>query len=304
MHKVVREVVTYKNHKECIRLNNGVVDIVVTVSEGPRIIRYGFTGMQNEFCDDAQMTMSVNDGEWRLMGGHRLLHSPEEFPRTYEPDNEAVRWEKIQNGVRVLYEQNRIANITKEMEITLFPEKTKVQVLHRLINKNAWAVKTGPWACTVMAKGGTVIIPFNSRKAHFKNGAADARYATFWSYTDTGDSRVKWGSKYIAVGYDPEVKDNLKLGFSNKAGWCGYIHQDHLFIVRAEYIENAKYPDNGCSCEVFACDFMSEIETLAPYKILAPGEESVHTEQWEIHENVRITSMEDIEIDKAVRQYI
>ena len=304
MQEVVLKQVEYKNYKECVKLDNGIVDVVITVSVGPRIIRYGFIGQCNELCDDAPMTLPVLDDEWRLMGGHRLLHSPEEFPRTYEPDNDAVRCEEIQNGLRVIYEQKKIANIKKVMEITLFPGEARVQVLHKLINENAWAIRTAPWACTVMAMGGTVIIPFAPEAGHFKNGATNARYATIWSYTELSDKRLRWGKKFVTIEGDAKSKKNLKVGFSNRAGWCGYIRGEHLFTVKAAYIHNAEYPDNGCSCEVFTCDFMSEIETLGPYTMLNPKEETTHIEQWNLIENVCLASLNDGEVDEMVEKYI
>ena len=304
MKKVIKEQITYKNYRGCIRLDSGPADVVVTVSEGPRIIRYGFSGQRNELCDDAPMTMPVMDEEWRLMGGHRLLHSPEEFPRTYEPDNDPVAWEEIPNGIKVVCAQKKISRIKKEMDITMTPGDTGVQIVHRLVNENAWPIKTAPWACTVMAMGGTVVIPFCQQSGHFKDGAADARYTTFWSYTDTGDARIGWGERYVTIGCDPGTEKNLKVGFSNRAGWGGYVNDGHLFIVEADYIENAAYPDNGCSFEVFTCDFMSEIETLAPFSTLKPGGEAVHVERWRLCDNVDLGSFNDQDIDAMVGKYV
>ena len=53
MCKVTLEQTVFENYGKSIRISNGKVDIVVLVDVGPRIIRYGFCGQQNEFCDDA-----------------------------------------------------------------------------------------------------------------------------------------------------------------------------------------------------------------------------------------------------------
>ena len=304
MQKTVCKIVEYKSFEKCIKLDNGIVDLIITVSEGPRIIRYGFSGKQNELCDDAPMTLPVFNEEWRLMGGHRLLHCPEEYPRTYEPDNDPVRWEEIPDGVKVIYEINKISNIQKEMEITLSSDGAKVKILHRLINNNAWPIKTAPWACTVMAAGGKVLLPFGQQASHFKDGAANARNVAFWSYTDVSDKRINWGEKYVAIGFDAELKTNLKMGFSNKAGWGAYLNKGHLFLIKTSYIENKEYPDNGCSYEVFSCDFMTEIETLAPYTMLSTGEEATHTEQWDLIKDVDLESWSNTEIDEMVSEHI
>jgi len=93
--------VTYKLHEKCLQISNEEVDLIVTTQEGPRIIRYGFSGQRNQFCDDAPLTLDVKGEKWRLMGGHRLWHSPEKFPRTYMPDNKPVDYKKTDNGVIV-----------------------------------------------------------------------------------------------------------------------------------------------------------------------------------------------------------
>ena len=39
------------NGWDCIRLSNGIVEVLVTRSVGPRIIRYGFVGGENVLCE-------------------------------------------------------------------------------------------------------------------------------------------------------------------------------------------------------------------------------------------------------------
>ena len=68
--------VEYKNYGKCIEISNGIVDLLITTEVGPRIIRYGFVGERNEFCDDAPLTLDVDGEDWRLMGGHRFWMSP------------------------------------------------------------------------------------------------------------------------------------------------------------------------------------------------------------------------------------
>jgi hypothetical protein len=130
--------VTYKLHEKCLQISNEEVDLIVTTQEGPRIIRYGFSGQRNQFCDDAPLTLDVKGEKWRLMGGHRLWHSPEKFPRTYMPDNKPVNYKKTDNGVIVYQKADPWVQIDKEMEISLYDEGPEVLVKHTIINKNAW----------------------------------------------------------------------------------------------------------------------------------------------------------------------
>src|SRR5476649_82399 len=74
-------------HPDCVRLNNGVVDLVATTQCGPRILRYGFIKGENMLGDASEVKAQTPLGEWRALGGHRLWSAPEAFPRSYSADN-------------------------------------------------------------------------------------------------------------------------------------------------------------------------------------------------------------------------
>ena len=75
---VILRKISYGGWDNCIQITNGIVDLIVTTDIGPRIIRYGFVGQENEMCEVAS-TMGLTGGdEWRIYGGHRLWHSPED----------------------------------------------------------------------------------------------------------------------------------------------------------------------------------------------------------------------------------
>lgn len=84
------EKIDYGGWENCIRLSNDLVDLIVTTDVGPRIIRFGFVGGDNEF-QEFEETMGMRGGdEWRAYGGHRLWHAPEANPRSHYPDNVPV----------------------------------------------------------------------------------------------------------------------------------------------------------------------------------------------------------------------
>ncbi len=93
--------IEYKPFGRCLQIDNGLIDIVVTLDIGPRVIRMGALNQKNVFCDDAPLTITRGNDEWRLCGGHRLWHSPEAFPRTYDPDNYPVEWKQTACGIHV-----------------------------------------------------------------------------------------------------------------------------------------------------------------------------------------------------------
>ena len=81
------DTVAYRNWKNCLRLSNGTVELIVSVGLGPRILCYrridGGVNFMKNF--DEEMA-DVKPDEWQSYGGHRLWHAPEVWPRTYYPD--------------------------------------------------------------------------------------------------------------------------------------------------------------------------------------------------------------------------
>ena len=155
--------VSYGGWPDCCRLNNGVVDLVVTLDVGPRIIRFGFVGEPNEFKEFESMLGKTGGDEWRSYGGHRLWHAPESMPRTYHGDNWPVHLEPHDGWIRVIQPVEPTTGIQKEMDIHLDGEAAHVQVTHRLCNTNCWTVELAPWALSVMAPGGTAALPLPPR---------------------------------------------------------------------------------------------------------------------------------------------
>ena len=94
--------VNYGGWPNCYRLSNPQVELIVTTDVGPRIIRFGFVGEDNEFCEFGEMLGKRGGNEWRIYGGHRLWHAPEAEPRTYAPDNSPVRLERHGDVVRLI----------------------------------------------------------------------------------------------------------------------------------------------------------------------------------------------------------
>ncbi|HHW48130.1 MAG TPA: hypothetical protein GXX14_05875, partial [Clostridiaceae bacterium] len=136
----------YKGWKNCIHITNGIIEAIATTDVGPRIIRFGFCGKENEFCEVEDQVGTTGGDEWKIYGGHRLWHSPEVMPRTYMPDNSKIEWKKKKNGVKLSQPVEPWTNIKKEIEFTMSPDKAEVTVLHRLTNKGAWAVELSLWA--------------------------------------------------------------------------------------------------------------------------------------------------------------
>jgi len=281
------EKIAYRGWKTCWRLSNGLVELVITGDVGPRIIRFGLVGGQNEFKEYDSMLGATGGDEWRIYGGHRLWHAPEAKPRTYHPDNAPVKVEEKGAIVRVVQPRESTTGIEKELDIRLDPKEPHVEVIHRLRNANLWAVELAPWALSVMAPGGKVVIPLPPRGSHEEN-LLPTNTITLWAYTDMSDRRWTWGTKYVMLEQDPRARSPQKIGLAVPAGWAAYANGGRLFVKRFAYVQGANYPDFGCSVETFTNADMIELETLGPLARLEPGAAVEHVEHWHLFKDVPV----------------
>ncbi|MDP4181555.1 MAG: hypothetical protein Q8942_10720, partial [Bacillota bacterium] len=281
-------------------VSNGEVSLVVTVDFGPRIIRYGFVDGKNELCENSDVTLDSQYGEWKLKGGHRLWHSPESLPRTYIADNKPVRFEIIENGVRVTQEIEPWVQIQKQLEITLEPDSNKAQIIEKLTNLNAWPVELAVWSLTVMAPGGKEIIPL-SKKA---TGLLPNRSIVLWPYARINDERVTWLDQYVLLDIKPAKDEAFKIGTNNEDGWAAYLNEKNLFIKKYKHEDGKSYPDSGSSYETYTNGNMAEMEILSPLEKLEPGSAATLTETWELKKDVSVNKLSEENIEQFVKDYI
>ena len=291
--------VSYGGWPNCFRIRNALVDLVVTTDVGPRVIRFGFIGGPNEFMENLAELGQTGGESWRVYGGHRLWHAPEVEPRTYAPDNGPVKLEPRADGVLLVQPVEPTTGIQKEIEVRLASDAAHVAVTHRLRNAGPWRVEFAPWALTVMAAGGTAIVPLPPRGSHPED-LPPGNALVLWKYTDMTDPRWTWGRKYILLRQDsaPMTKPQ-KLGAAVPDGWIGYVRDGHLFVKTFQHDAAAVYPDFGCSAETFTNKDMLELETLGPLVTLAPGATIEHLERWSLFRDVP-TPRTDADVDAHV----
>ncbi len=289
----------YGLNDEAIRsLAETGVDLVITTDVGPRIIRYGFIGQGNEFSE-RDATLGLTGGEvWKIYGGHRLWHSPEDKLRTYEPDNFPVKWEQQTNGVKTIQDIEPNTGIKKEMEITLSPEKSEVNILHRLTNTWQLPVELSVWSISAMATGGKAVIP----QTREDTGLLPNRIIALWPYTKLNDPRLYLGERFIIIQQDPDMEQPLKIGVSNDRGWAAYFNNNHLFVKHYTHVKNAQYPDFGVSYETYTNDYMLELETLSPFTLMEKDMFVEHSEKWELFESIPVPENDEAEIEAVLRE--
>jgi len=284
------EKINYARWDNCIKISNDEIELIVTTDVGPRIIHYGFSGEENHLKIFEAHKGKTGSEEWLSYGGHRLWHSPEEFPRTYDTDNFPCEYEILENGIRIKSEMDPKVQVEKEMEISVSENGTQVEIKHTITNKNSWDIDFAVWAITVMAQGGREIIP------QIKEGPKllPNRTLALWTYTKMNDPRVKWLDEYIFLDQNPKLENAFKIGLPVIDGWAAYSNFEQLFVKYFDFIEDAQYPDFGFSSyETYTNDEILEMETLSPIWTVSPSESIEHTEKWELHKNVLRPENED-----------
>ncbi len=292
------EIIPYAGWNKCLRIDNGTMELIVTLEVGPRIIRCSFIGKENLFAEYADQAGRKNESVYHSYGGHRLWVAPEEHPKTIFPDNHEVRWKLEDDVFSCVPPPEPSTGFQKEMRVRLDPGRNSVNVVHRITNCSSEAQTASAWAVTVMAPGGRALIPQEPYRPH-KESLLPVRPLVLWSYTNMADPRWTWGSRFIQLRQEVNASSPQKVGMANTAGWCAYEVRGSLFLKRFPCHQGKEYPDFGCNCEIFTNAKMLELESLSPLVALPPGESITHEEQWCVFRDVNLGSS-NAEIDASL----
>lgn len=289
--------ISYQGWKNCYKLSNNLIELIITADVGPRIISCKFNDSTNELKEYENMLGQTGADQWMIYGGHRLWHAPEEKPRTYFPDNFPVKVQEFADFVRFTPDLEASNGVQKEIDIYLHANKAQVKLVHTIQNKNLWPIELAAWTLSVMAAGGKAIIPLPPKTGHAGNLLPTTNLA-LWSYTNMQDNRFNWGEKYITIQQDPKATTPQKIGVEVKQGWMAYV-RENLFVKKFSFIKDSNYPDRGSNCEVYTDADMLELESLSPLTMLKPEEKIEHVEEWFLFRNVQTPNSEQ-EIDKVI----
>lgn len=311
MQKVTFENAPYSNFGNCLKISNGVIEAIVTLDVGPRVIRFGLVGKQNMLFEDTDRNMK-NSGdvieavfgkgsEFYNYGGHRLWMSPEDMPLTYYPDNDPVKYEKIENGVVLTPPAQRVNDVQYRIEITMREGRNKLFLKHYITNVGDTVKNKAAWSITVLSQGGLEIVP----QPQNDTGLLPNRVLSLWPYTDLTDDRVYWGKKYITLRQDKGIASAFKIGINNLREWAAYCNHDCLFIKRYKNNPAGNYFDYGTSFETYTNNHILEMETIGEITNITPGSTIFHSEEWELIGEVKRPEQNDeITIDTLVKMYI
>ncbi|PTY01440.1 hypothetical protein DB346_11845 [Verrucomicrobia bacterium LW23] len=293
-----------------LRLANNTVELIITLDVGPRIIRFAPLGGRNVFKEFAEMLGGTGEAEWMIRGGHRLWTAPE-GAHSYAPDNTPVTYSRPDDTSVEIESRNDTFGFTKTLTIELQPSEPgpapvaggpvnpggRVKVTHTLGNVGEKPLDITPWSLSVMAPGGTAIIPQPPFMPHPTEAPpADPsvppqpvnyddflpnRNLILWPFTVLSDPRYTMGRDFWVVRHQ-DGAPATKFGILHKQGWVAYQLGDMVFSKKVPYVPGAEYPDGGVNFELFTNTAILELECLSPLGALQPGDTRTLVELWRL----------------------
>lgn len=293
------EKVEYAGWRNCYRISNASVELLVTGDVGPRVLYYRFVGGPNLFKEFPEQSGRSGEATFQARGGHRLWKAPEDLATTWAADNYEVEIQTHSDGLTAIAPVEAVSGLQKQISIRLAMSESDVTLTHRITNCSTRDQVFAPWTLTVMAPGGVAVAGFPAR-AEYPENLQPTNPIVLWAYTDLSDARWRLMRKYVSLRQDSSRLTPQKIGLFNERTWACYLLNGEMFLKYADADVSANYPDFGCSLEMFTNHEFLELESLGPMRTLRPGEWLQHVERWSLHRNVKLSEITDDAIDRAV----
>lgn len=268
-----------------IRLATPQLELIAPLDVGPRLVVLRRPGGTNLFAEIEGQRGGRGEPELCLRGGHRLWHAPEDVSRTYQPDNTppALRELAGGRGFELVQDTEPATGMQKALRVELLDDQS-LRITHTLTNRGLWPVETAAWALTMLRTGGYSVIPLPSKGAHAENLLP--RFSLVqWAYTDLAQPGWRLFPGFLSID-TRRIRTPQKIGLTDYPGWSAYWIAGELFVKAVRLLPGAVYPDAGCPFETFADRRFTELETLSPLRLLAPGRRITHVETWGLLANV------------------
>lgn len=278
--------INYKEYGKCLRVTNDIIEVIVSIQYGPRIIKYGYVNDINHFAEGIEDKVVTENGDYYIIGGHKFLYLSENENNVYVPDNKKVQYESIENGIRFIQETEERTYLQKIIEI-VFEGDAKLKVLHKIVSTNPFDVNVSMSAITTMNNNGIELIPLEKSQ-----GNAPDKSFVFWPYSNLKDPRVYFGDKYIAMKVNENVYENFRIGFNMKLTRALYYSRNQLFVKEVQEEKSlekcSSYPNMGSKYESFISKNYIEMQTNSPKHLLKSNGCIEHLEIWNLYKEVSL----------------
>jgi hypothetical protein len=255
------ETCTFAGFNDCVVIRNRDLKVIVTTEVGPRVLFFGKEGGENMFLVRKEHE-GLKDGLYHSYGGHRVWVAPEDKIRTSTPDSFPVEVKEYHDGSLCFESRTDEFHIQKAIVIRASGKGFKVSNVIR--NHSPYGVNLAPWAVTVMAPGGELLVPIHRFAEQSSDTFAPRQQIVIWPYTTMSDDRWTWGKDIIRLREKPNGSPQ-KFGTYVDNSCVAYSNAGQSFIKQIPSINGATYTDMGCNFEAYTRGGMLEVESLGSF---------------------------------------
>jgi len=277
----------YKGWAESFEIDNGCLKVVVVPSIG-RIMYFGLIDGENLLWNNKKLLGKnikytdefLNKHFWANYGGDKVWNMEQKnftkvLGRGWPPDEYfdggKFEYDLLENGVKIKSQVSEYTNTFLTRKITTTPGSKKVKIAQTITcTKNNSIVPATIWSVTQVKPPQKYIIDRNQNS----------------KFTDN--------IKYFMEKFDPDMEilkehmiianvenDTVKIGSDSKE-FLAAVYNDKIFVQSFQYEKNKKYPDEGCTSEIFINPRFVELELLSPLKMLKEGEKLNYNIEWSL----------------------
>ena len=280
--------IEYKNFGKCLSINNGTIELIITLDIGPRVISFRMLNDENIFFEDIDRELYTKHpdmdkffGEgatWQGLGGHRLWRAPESYS-TYYPEDEPAQY-VIKNNTFKFIQNTQIYNEVQLSFTLSFVSDNSVEFLGTIENKSNKEKTLSAWSLSMCKGPGIEILQLPKDASGF---APRVQYSIWGFGAKNNDPRAFYGNDYFSLKMEPGNQEAYKIGLRLKPGKVLYLNNDYAFITSFDRNDDMMYPDNNVNYETYTKDLFLEVETLSPLKTLKPNESQIIKEVWTLN---------------------
>lgn len=259
-------------------ITDGTTLVGCALDFGIRVIHLSACGMENIFYeqpDDLSDGIATDTG-WRVYGGHRIWNTPEN-DTNYYPDNDAVTYEKTDDGVIIYQNPDPLKQVKKSLTVS-FLDDGRIKIINSVMNTSVHTVETAAWGVNTL-KPGKVDVDFIP--ADVASDGYPSRNVSLWGTTNIADERIVWSEKHLTATHK-QIENYFKIGMYTKSGKAVYERDDQKFTMEFETEGYGMYPDGGCNFELWLHKLCLEMESLSIIMKISTGESVTHTEYWKV----------------------
>ncbi len=272
--------IDYRGWKDCYRMSNGLIEIVVVPAIGGRIMTYSLNNTNVIYENPAEFgkTYPPVKGVWRNFGGYKVWPAPQTWwPPEPVLDSAESRIEILSpSSLRIIGAPSPEAGLQYIKDVTIYPGSSQVTILQKMINVSNQQLERSIWDVTQVKVPGRVIFSLNPKSVFPEK-------IKYWDAEKILSKQLFFKNGLVLVKYDGSEG---KLGADSPSGWIAYQYQNLTYLKKFQYFPGEKYPDDGCTVEVWANTEPPyvEVEVLSPLKTLEPGQSYIFTEDWYLYE--------------------